>query len=1007
MQWNVNGLRRKIHELQHVLRDLNVDVAALQETKVDGSTATRIPDYDCVSAPRTAHGGGLAFFIKRGLGYSKLVGAFSDGTTEIQALKFQFNGEPFTISNVYIPPVSSCPPSYNPTAALDHVARAAGANHLLCGDVNAHSHTWHSSHSDQRGMDVDDLLACHNLVAINSPAPTRLPTSGDPSSPDITAVSAQHAVDCSWYAVTTGSSDHLPLLTTIGGELDQQAPLRSASYINFRKADWPNFTETLEQLAARLPEPLTADSGERPFRLALLQASRLHIPVGRQKHFTAGLSTDILNDIKARDRLRLENHNDPRLPGLNDHISRRIAENKRALWRQAVDKIQGHRTGQLWRLLRRLNNRNDAPRSINLRSGDKEATTTRAQANMLNRLYAPPHTSDKLQRQVRRATNRQREPDHLTFTSDQVAGVAARAKSSSAIGPTGVCMLHLKHLGPIALKYLAKLFTLSLAQCRIPSAWKGALIIPLIKPNKPADDPASYRPISLLCPMGKLLEKLLLPHLAQAMQLHPSQHGFRKLHSTATALSTIAELVKKGLNAKKPACRTVMVALDLKAAFDTVDRSQLKQQINSLHLHGDVKRWLGNYLSGRWCRTDFRGSISTGRAQWHGVPQGAVLSPALFNLYMSDLPQHPDFPTVAYADDLTILAQGPVHAKLSRPLSQHLQVVADHLTAKHLSLSVAKCSVTLLTPDAREFNDHPQVKINGQLLPLDRSPKILGVNLDTMLKFGPHISRTVDKARKTLNVLRAVAGCDFGQDKETLIHTYRATTRAILEYGNAAWRPTISDTQLKKLERVELAALRVATGCASSTPTPHLYDESDTVVPLGKHSAMLTNQLAASATATDHPLHWLYNERPPPRRMRTTLIEFSASAIATARRHLPVGAATAAELSKRVHTDTVEEYLRARPPNNILQKRPPAISRTEQQLDRRARTSLAQLRCGHSPRLTSYMHRIGRSPTPQCPDCGATNHDTQHLFACSAHTTTLTIEDLWRNPSDCARFLDL
>ena len=126
-----------------------------------------------------------------------------------------------------------------------------------------------------------------------------------------------------------------------------------------------------------------------------------------------------------------------------------------------------------------------------------------------------------------------------SFTAAQVKEAIKVSKSSKAVGPDGISPIMLKHLGSNGMDFLAKLFNTTINTAIIPSIWKTGKIIPLLKPGKPIDEGKSYRPISLLCPAAKILEKLILPEVSAAVDLQDHQHGFSKHHSTATALQEV------------------------------------------------------------------------------------------------------------------------------------------------------------------------------------------------------------------------------------------------------------------------------------------------------------------------------------------------------------------------------------------------------------------------------------------------------------------------------------
>ena len=123
----------------------------------------------------------------------------------------------------------------------------------------------------------------------------------------------------------------------------------------------------------------------------------------------------------------------------------------------------------------------------------------------------------------------------------------------------------------------------------IPAIWKTSTIIPLLKPGKPAEDSTSYRPVSLLCPAIKILERLMLPYLNEHLTIPDFQHGFRAQHSTVSALHDFTESIAKGFNKKKPADRTLLVQIDLSKAFDMVSHKKLLVDLYNLDLPDGIK----------------------------------------------------------------------------------------------------------------------------------------------------------------------------------------------------------------------------------------------------------------------------------------------------------------------------------------------------------------------------------------------------------------------------------
>ena len=155
---------------------------------------------------------------------------------------------------------------------------------------------------------------------------------------------------------------------------------------------------------------------------------------------------------------------------------------------------------------------------------------------------------------------RQKYPEETyVITEEQTAKAIKASKASKAIGPDGISPLELKKLGPNAIKFLTHTIRQSVNKAIIPKTWKTGRIIPLLMPKKPADSSKAYRPISLLSPAAKILEKIILPDLSAAVTLKDHQHGFRRARSTVSALQETTSFIERGLNSKKPAKRTVLV----------------------------------------------------------------------------------------------------------------------------------------------------------------------------------------------------------------------------------------------------------------------------------------------------------------------------------------------------------------------------------------------------------------------------------------------------------------
>lgn len=205
----------------------------------------------------------------------------------------------------------------------------------------------------------------------------------------------------------------------------------------------------------------------------------------------------------------------------------------------------------------------------------------------------------------------------------------------------------------------------------LPSSWKHVLVIPIPKPGKTKTDVKNFRPIAMLSCMGKTLERIIQRRLEYVSEkkklLSGSQCGFRRGQGTIDILLRLENTIRKSLATNK-IC--LVVYLDLKSAFDTVWGEGLVYKLIRRGLQGPMIGWLHNYFKDRRVQVQVEGSISEPVDITAGTPQGAVLSPLLFNLMLMDIPQEDDVKLYIYADDITISCTGE-NIQMVRDRMQH------------------------------------------------------------------------------------------------------------------------------------------------------------------------------------------------------------------------------------------------------------------------------------------------------------------------------------------------
>ena len=297
--------------------------------------------------------------------------------------------------------------------------------------------------------------------------------------------------------------------------------------------------------------------------------------------------------------------------------------------------------------------------------------------------------------------------------------------------------------------------------------------------------------------------------------------------------------------------RTIIVALDMSKAFDTINIHTLIRKLLQTNIPGTIIKFIANYIKGRKTYTTCRNHTSKQRQFKTGVPQGGVLSPTLFNIYTSDLPP-PSAPVqvMAYADDITITSTHTSTAK--KYIQPYLHQVFAWTKQNNLLLNPDKITCTLFTPDPAECMCNLDLTINNNALPMATHPKVLGLTLDPKLTYSTQIHNISVQAHIPLQIINALTAIGWGKQKETLMATYKAVMRPALEYASSVWSPIASSTSNNKLQVMQNASLRTATGCTQDTNIQHLHDETLTL-PIHEHLHLHAPQYKQNTTSITSP----------------------------------------------------------------------------------------------------------------------------------------------------------
>lgn len=334
---------------------------------------------------------------------------------------------------------------------------------------------------------------------------------------------------------------------------------------------------------------------------------------------------------------------------------------------------------------------------------------------------------------------------------------------------------------------MVKLTTLINASIRlkhVPVSWKVSDVIMLPKPGKNHNEVESYRPIALLPIMSKLFEKLLLKRLKliiEKYQLIPThQFGFRSKHSTIDQVHRITDVIEKSLEDKK-VCSAIF--LDIAQAFDRVWHTGLLHKLKST-LPCAYYKLLKSYLSERKFRIKHEGAYSELKEIQAGVPQGSVLGPVLYLLYINDVPKTTNCTIATFADDTAVMATGNSIEESTRKLQQAADNIATWTYKWRIKLNETKSTYINFTN--KKINQLP-IFLNGVRIQPANTAKYLGMTLDAKLRWKPHIKKKQEELQIKFRKMYWLLGRRSELSMYNKLLLYKQVLRPVWAYGAQLW----------------------------------------------------------------------------------------------------------------------------------------------------------------------------------------------------------------------------
>ena len=401
----------------------------------------------------------------------------------------------------------------------------------------------------------------------------------------------------------------------------------------------------------------------------------------------------------------------------------------------------------------------------------------------------------------------------IDLTQEEVCHALQNLDPSKAHGPDGLPSRILKECAHQLAPSLHYLFTKSLKISQVPAEWKLANIIPIHKKGN-KDHIENYRPISLLSIVSKTLERCVLNHISHHIQsnIHSAQFGFVSGRSCATQLLFILNTIGKNLD---KGLQTDVVFMDIAKAFDTVDHSNLLRKLREFGFSGSVLLWFQNYLSGRFQWVTVHVATSQSLPITSGIPQGSLLSPFLFSIYINDLPNHLSSSSGVglFADD-TKLYKAMQNPSDGLVLQEDIQSLQSWSEENRLRFNNSKCKVLYITRKSSPLIT--SYSLDGQQLALSEID--LGVVMNSNLTWINQVNRVRSKANKMLGFIRrsTMEMHDIGARK----YLYLQLVRNNFAYASQVWSPQTVKL-IENIEKVQRRATKYILNLGFITNVPH------------------------------------------------------------------------------------------------------------------------------------------------------------------------------------------
>ena len=809
--WNANGLNQRAHELEIFLHTNNIDIALISETHFSNKNHFKIRGFDSywTTHPSERARGGSAVLIKSNIKHYQQEN-IRENYIQATVITIQFNDANLNIMAAY------CPPRHTPTKSqFIQIFKNLGPRFIIGGDYNIKHTVWGSRLvSPGKGNELLRAINESKCDYMSSGGPTYWPTDTR-KIPDLLDFFISKGIPLSLFqaeGIHDLTSDHTPVLLSLKAKVITE---KQKQKLTNKYTDWVLFREELVE-TLNLKVCLKTHEELEQQTIMFIENIRLaasHATPVSKYQTASGIKypAEIRQLIKERRKARRIWHctRNPSDKTLFNRASNKVNKLIKYYKQESFDRyLSGlspdmDKDYSLWKATRLLKRpitripplRN--PQGIWVRQDHEKAELF---AQHLKNVFKP----HDIKSNIVISPTYQLDQDFKRVTPMEIAkAIDNNLNPKKAPGIDGISPGLFKELPRKAIIMLAHLFNACIRLNHVPSSFKTAQIIMLLKPNKPDEEVSSYRPISLLPTIAKLFEKVILKRLKPLLNIPDFQFGFRNKHSTIDQVHRITKVIKHALEQKKY-CPAVF--LDVSQAFDRVWHEGLIHKMSKMFPRNYCKL-MESYLSDRKFRVIHGEAYSEFYPTEAGVPQGSVLGPFLYLLFTADIPTTEDTFIGTFADDTVIMSTDESQPKAVEKLQRALNNVSRWTTDWKIKLNEQKSVHVTFT--LRRKNNNIHTYINGRQVPQAESTKYLGLHLDSKLNWKHHVRQKAEQIRIKQRQLYWLIGHHSKMNLYCKRLVYQSILMPIWIYGVQLWgcthrsnRDLIQRTQNKILRMI-------------------------------------------------------------------------------------------------------------------------------------------------------------------------------------------------------------